>query len=182
MRPMPDGLVEDIRDAEREYKRGKAIFSKTWPFLSLEIDEADVDVARGLKFCTRAQSIGEIACGIRIGETALLQAKVADAEQRLGISVEPLMSNDVTWAQQVSVFTDVSGSTPRVVNLSFTPYMLSEVKIAVECQALNIPLTEVGTKDETAETDLDLTDARSGWDGLPMNDRCQPEDAGETAD
>jgi len=179
---MPGQLVEDICDAERDYKRGKAMRSKSRPFLGLDICEADIDMACRLELCATTHSISKVTCGIWIGKTALLQAKVADAKECLGISFEPLMSNDVTWAEQVCVFTDVSGSTPRVVNFSFSPYMLSEVKIAVECQALDIPLTEIGTKDESAETDLDLTDARSGWDGLPMNDGCQPEDAGETAD
>jgi hypothetical protein len=154
---MQRGLVEDPGGADRAYKRGKTVRSKPRPFLGFEIEEADVDMARCLKLHATAQSIDKVARGIWIGETTLLQTKVTDAKERLWIYFEPLMSNDIAWTEQVSVFTDIGGGPNRVVNLRFTSEMLSEIKIAVECQALNVLLTEVGIQIESADTSLDLT-------------------------
>lgn len=60
--------------------------------------------------------------------------------------------------------------------------MPGEVKVCIERQALNVLLAEVGTKDESTETGLDLTGARSGWNGLTIRQGRQTEQAGETAD
>jgi len=161
-------LVKDPSDTGGEQKRRKAVFGKPWPFLSLKIAEANVDMARGLILSADAQRIRKVAGGIWIGETAYLQAKVTDAKERLRIAIELLMSNDVAGTDQISVFADIGGGTPRIVNLPFRSEMLAEIIVGVKCQALNISLAKVGTKDESTETGLDLTGARSGWNGLPV--------------
>lgn len=103
---------------------------KTGPFLSLEIDEADVDMACRLILSANAQGIGKVGGGIGIDEIALLQPKMTNAEERLSISIQLFMSNDVTWANQIGVFTDIGGGTPGVVNFPFRSRCLAKSKSA----------------------------------------------------
>jgi hypothetical protein len=110
------GLVKNIRGAEGEGIRGKTVCRKARPLLGLEIEGPNVEVVFYVDIHSATQCIFEVSCCIWICEAAGLQSKVADANERLGISFEALATIDVTRADYVRVLADVSRGVYRVMN------------------------------------------------------------------
>jgi hypothetical protein len=74
-----------------------------------------------------------------------LEVDRTDAEERLGVRLEPFVTYDEAWPEQEGVFPDISWSDDAgVVDVRFETDMRKEVECSVEIGSLIVRLRVIG--------------------------------------
>ena len=105
-------------------------------------------------------------------------AEVPWPEEDFRVSFDSLVTDDITWAEEIGVFADISRCDNGVMNLAFESDVVRKVDVGVEGHSLNIALSKVRIGIEPSRPYLNRAKTRSRRQSLAVQHGCHPEEAG----